>query len=365
MAQPTKQTLTTYLECLLGKPTEILHFGPMGERPQDTPEGVKAFGYGKPYTVRVRVDHETKEYVLDTIPITQGFGHDHRADRASNLVLSYDTWDKLPDHARITDLGAIMKDGQLKSLGGFEELFLLRQKVKGTQYRHDLDALYEGKALTDLDLQRARALAEYIAEVHSHKKEAPHLYVRKIRDTVGHGECIFGLADSYPRKTDFLRPNELEELEKKCVEHRWHLMEKPHRLSQVHGDYHPWNVLFHQNTTRFTLLDRSRGEFGEPADDIASMSINYIFFSLRKHGDLRDEFETLYQTFMNHYLAQTGDREIQETLPLFYTFRCLVVASPLWYPSLTPKTRRQLLNLAHNTLDEKRFNPRKVNSYIQ
>ena len=101
------------------------------------------------------------------------------------------------------------------------------------------------------------------------------------------------------------------------------------------------------------------------SDDIAAMSINYIFFSLRKHGDLRDEYEALYQTFMNHYLTQTGDREIQETLPLFYTFRCLVVASPLWYPTLTPKTRRQLLNLAHNTLDEKHFNPKKVNSYIQ
>jgi len=53
-----------------------------------------------------------------------------------------------------------------------------------------------------------------------------------------------------------------------------------HRLSQVHGDFHPWNVLFREGVD-FTVLDRSRGERGEPADDVTAMTINYIFILCR------------------------------------------------------------------------------------
>lgn len=364
MPETSKQNLTSYLEGVFEKPVEVLDYGPLGEKIQETPEGVKAFGYGEPYQIRLRVGDHKHNFVLDTIPITEAFGHDYRADRASNLILSYDTWNDLPRHAEITDLGAIMKDGTLKSLGGFDELFLLREKAEGIQYRHDLEALYDGRELTDLDVERTRALVQYLAEIHSKKKDAPHLYIRKIRDTLGHGECIFGLADSYPPDTDFLRPNELEELEKQGVQQRWRLMRMTHRLSQIHGDYHPWNVLFQEDTSRFTLLDRSRGPYGEPADDVAAMTINYIFFSLRKHGRLQEPFSTLQDTFMHYYLEETGDQEILEVLPLFYTFRCLVVANPIWYPTLTPETRRQLLNLAHNSMKDGYFDPDRINQYI-
>jgi aminoglycoside phosphotransferase (APT) family kinase protein len=44
----------------------------------------------------------------------------------------------------------------------------------------------------------------------------------------------------------------------------------------VHGDFHPWNILF-QNDCDFAVLDRSRGEWGDPADDVAPLTINYLF----------------------------------------------------------------------------------------
>ena len=35
----------------------------------------------------------------------------------------------------------------------------------------------------------------------------------------------------------------------------------------MHGDFHPWNLLFREGV-EFSVLDRSRGEWGEPADDV-------------------------------------------------------------------------------------------------
>ena len=67
---------------------------------------------------------------------------------------------------------------------------------------------------------------------------------------------------------------------------RWRRRLKPMsgRLSQVHGDFHPYNIVFQEND-QFWVLERSRGEWGEPADDVSCLSINYIFFSLRGSGD--------------------------------------------------------------------------------
>jgi aminoglycoside phosphotransferase (APT) family kinase protein len=136
-------------------------------------------------------------------------------------------------------------------------------------------------------------MAEYLVKIHRVKYSGTgrrEIYERKIRDTVGHGECIFGLSDSYPRDTlSYLHEDELLEIEKKCVEQRWKLKENDSRLSQVHGDFHPWNILFDKNPkfpSRFVLLDRSRGQWGEPADDVCALSINYLFYSLRKYGAL-------------------------------------------------------------------------------
>jgi aminoglycoside phosphotransferase (APT) family kinase protein len=44
------------------------------------------------------------------------------------------------------------------------------------------------------------------------------------------------------------------------------------------GDFHPFNVLL--DGDRVVLLDTSRGSEGEPADDVACLAINFLFFGL-------------------------------------------------------------------------------------
>lgn len=373
MKIPSQSQATKYLSATLKTKIRIDYFGPLAEYGEkSSPSDVKKLGYGVPYLIVCRSGKKEKKFILSTMRIGHGFGHDYRSDRVENLVMAYDTWNNLPMHCRVQDLGAFRKsDSSMISLGDVDEFFLLRSMVEGVEYYKDLDRIFETGKLEDYDRIRARALADYLVRIHrkkNTKSEVSELYIRKIRDTVGHGECVFGLADSYPmQQLSYLKEGELEELEKKCVEQRWKLKGNVSRLSRVHGDFHPWNVLFTnlKRPERFVLLDRSRGEWGEPADDVCGMSINYIFSSLRKYGELSGEFRILFDDFMGTYLSGSNDQEILEAMPLFYAFRCLVIASPVWYPTLSPEVRRKIFNFAMNVLDSGRFDLKNVNEYFK
>ena len=132
----------------------------------------------------------------------------------------------------------------------------------------------------------------------------------------------------------------------------------------THGDFHPWNIMFREGAD-FTVLDRSRGEWGEAADDVSSITMNYLFYSLQKYGKLAGPFLEMYELFFDNYLERTGDRELLEVIQPFYVFRSLVVASPIWYPNLDPGVRKKLFNFINNILDSDVFDYQDVNSYLQ
>jgi hypothetical protein len=172
-----------------------------------------------------------------------------------------------------------------------------------------------------------------------------------------------GLIDNYPGTHDFIDQPLLKKIEVSCLEWRWRIKHRSHRLCRVHGDYHPWNILFREDRD-FTLLDRSRGEWGEPADDTTCLSINYLFSSLLRSGKLDGPFERLFKLFWENYLAKTGDREMLEVVAPFFAWRGLVIASPVWYPHITREVRKSIFNFIQNVLADDRFNPEDVNRYL-
>lgn len=360
----SEEVLRRYLSSLYGVDVEICGFWRLGCEKAESSKDLKGFGYGVPYVIEFRVKDETKRVVLETMR-PEGFGHDFASDRAQVLLWQYSAFNKLPQHVRAVDVGAFTVDGKgLKSLGDCGEFFLLTEYVDGTLYHADLDRIKATGEMTNLDEKRCLALSDYLVKIHSIKREAPWLYVRRTRELVGHGECIMGLLDSYPPELDFVRECDLIGIERDCVVWRWRLKRKAHRLSQVHGDFHPWNIMFHEDAN-FTVLDRSRGEWGEPADDVAAMTINYIFYSLQKYGELAGVFERLFRIFWENYLIKTNDWEILEVVQPFYAWRGLVVASPIWYPNLNRDVRVKLLNFVHNVLCYEKFDIDAVNNYIQ
>jgi aminoglycoside phosphotransferase (APT) family kinase protein len=325
-------------------------------------QGDKGYGYGVPLRVDYKLAGDARRVVIETVR-PGPFGHEHMADRAQAMLWAHAAFDKLEHHVPSLDVGAVRASGELVSLGSAEELFMVAAFADGSEYADDLLRLRAGEPLRPLDLERSDALCDYLADIHRVRGRDAGLYARRVRELIGHGECIFGVADSYPRAGPVTVAT-LEEIERRCVAWRWRLKLRPERLAQVHGDFHPWNILFRDGTD-FTVLDRSRGEWGEPADDVTCLALNYLFFSLQASHRLQGDFERLWRRFWERYLERSGDRGVLEVAAPFLAFRALVMANPLWYPALDEKVRRQLVHFILNVLDEERFDPARANAYCE
>jgi hypothetical protein len=350
--------LERYLKSVMGASTHIVSLKVLGG-----PEAkdIKVYGYGTPVQIDFEVDGQARCAVLHTIS-PGPFGHEHMADRAQMLLWDHSAFNNLPRHVRSIDVGAFQQDGSAISLGGTQEFFELTEYGNGRGYFEDVIRMRDDFILTELDVARANALCDYLVKIHSVQKDSPDLYVRRIRDLIGHSECIMGLIDTYPPHHELVDPRLLKQVEQSCVDWRWRLKDRVHRLRQVHGDFHPWNILFHDGTD-FVLLDRSRGEWGDPADDVTCLTMNYLFFSLQRSGRLDGNLETLFRRFWERYLTKSGDSEMLQVVAPFFAFRGLVMAHPMWYPNLSKDVRHKLLNFIQAVLQENLFNPDEVNSY--
>lgn len=348
-----------FLSQYYDQPVKVLK---VGDLLAETTDEIKGFGYGSPLVVEFELNGEKKKLVFSTMR-GDSFGHDFRADRVAGLTLAYDTFNLLPQHIKAVNLGFFSKEG-LISLKNADEPFLVTEFVEGKGYFEDLEALKRKAEPENIDTERTLALSDYLAEIHQVKKDQPELYIRRIRDLVGHGEGIMGLIDNYPPGWSFVPTFFFEELERKIIDWRYRLKNFTHRLSQVHGDYHPWNILFYGEKD-FWVLDRSRGEWGEPADDLTAMSINYLFFSLQVHQEIKEPFRSLFNLFIRNYLEKTGDNEVLKVCQPFFVWRALVVASPIWYPNLEPAVRKKLFNFITNVLKTDQFDYQAVDEYFE
>ncbi len=310
----------------------------------DGDAGDKGFGYGRP--VRVDLEEATDgsprssrspRSIVVHVARGGGFGHDSLADKAALSLLAWESFGEIPGHVRALDVGFVERDGALRSLASARDFFFVTEWTEGRPYFHDLDEIAARGSLVARDRARLDALVENLVAIHADRRVAPETYRRRTRDLFGHHECIPGLLDSYDG-ADGLRatsPATLQEIERRCVAWRWRLKERTHRLARVHGDYHPWNLLFHEapgGGDALVCLDASRGVWGEPADDLAALSINFLLWAVRTRGALEGPFAELWTRLYERYLARTGDHELLEVIPPYLVWRALVVASPVWYP---------------------------------
>lgn len=360
-------TLATYLTGVFHRPVEVLTFRRLSGAEREAADDPKAFGYGVPFEIECLVAGEPRQLVVSRTRPVQGFSHDYPADRAWQALYAHAAYNSFPRHVRSLDVGFVRESGDLVSAAGATEFFQLVEKASGQLYWLDLERLTSHPP-RELDRARALALARFLADCHADKRAEPTLYERRIRELLGHGECLMGILDSYPHPYPFLSPMDCEAVERAIVSWRWRLRGRAYRLARTHGDFHPWNLLFRDGTD-FSVLDRSRGEWGEPADDVSALAINYLFFGVRTSADderlgVAEPFLSLFRGFLDAYLASSGDRELLEVLPPFLAFRALVIAHPRWYPDLSDRTRRGLLGFARAMAAPGPFDPERLDDLI-
>ncbi|HNN53937.1 MAG TPA: phosphotransferase [Pseudomonadota bacterium] len=321
-------------------------------------ETTKGLGYGRPVRVDLEGPDGPRRLVFHTAR-PDDFGHDRRSDRAQAMLLLWDSADRIPFHTRAVDVGALRQSGDLISLRDAGEFYVVTEWCDGNPYADDLRRVAMTGHATPTDLERAEVLARALIEIHAAPGSHPAAYTRAIRDLLGHGEAIFGLVDSYPATTPGIELDELRRIEEKCLSWRWKLRGQTDRLRKTHGDFHPFNILF-DDAGKLHLLDTSRGSEGDPADDVACLAINYLFFGLEHRRIWEHGLGRLWDRFWQVYLAeseQIAAPNVLHAVAPYFAWRGLVLASPLWYPNLAAADRRRILAFVFRVLDAAQFDP--------
>ncbi|OEU68169.1 MAG: aminoglycoside phosphotransferase [Desulfovibrio sp. S3730MH75] len=360
MVELTASMIEEYLKEAFGTETALVDYGDIGSLDK---QGMKSFGYGKPLLVRFTVEGKVQETVISVMK-GDNYGHQFYWDRAAILMFQYEASAKLSKHVKPMGMGYVSRSGKMMPLHEPREFFILNEKLEGYDYFQDLDRITKGD-FSDSDTRQAGELAGWLADIHSVKKNDSHLYMRRVRDLIGSSECIMGLVDeAYDHPCEHFSRDRFISLEKRLIDWRWKLSHYTHRLCAVHGDFHPWNVLV-GGPDGFSVLDRSRGEWGEPAGDLCCMAANYILFGLYGGGSFSDNFRTMYMTYFEEYLERTGDIEILKVIAPFFVFRGLVIASPVWYPDHPVEIRASLLRFIENVLEEEVFDYADFERYMR
>jgi hypothetical protein len=318
--------------------------------------------HGAAYQITYSVAGETKKIVMKTLYPSR-FGHDHYADRAQVLLLANANYNEMPKHVKTID---IVGDSELKFISVKEarEFYIFMEEAEGEPYFMALDEILKKGNLTKADKDMAATLASFLASIHGVRyagQDRDILYRRRIRDLIGHGECIMGVVDGFDTAT-FSSPAELTEYTAKCIPWWRNIRDKNERLSSVHGDFHPGNIRLMGDD--FTLLDRSRGAWGEPADDVSCLSINYLRYAIKDCGRFEGPFAELFRRFWDKYISITRDKELFKVVQPFFAFRALVISNPVFYDDDSNTNRRKILNFGHSVLGEAEFKIDRIPEYL-
>jgi aminoglycoside phosphotransferase (APT) family kinase protein len=171
-----------------------------------------------------------------------------------------------------------------------------------------------------------------------------------------------GIIDAY-HEVEFTSAQGLVEYATKCFPWWGRIRDKNERLCSVHGDYHPGNIRLRGDD--FVLLDRSRGSWGDPADDVSCLSVNYVHYAIKDRGTFEGPFSELFRLFLRYYFEKTNDDTLFEVIQPFFAFRILVVANPSFYPDDASQIKRKLLTFGRSVLETERFEIEKIPEYIE
>ena len=373
-----------YLEAKEGCPVKILEYEKLGSGWHGTGYKVKfkiltpprIARHPSPQSGEGNKRGEVKEVVIRTL-MPANFSHDWLSDRAKVFVLQHEVARLIPNHINSFDVSGYTKGNELVSLGDVKEFFQIVEVAKGISYSQDFRRIMESGKLADGDIKKAIVLSDYLVKLHSKKFKGSKEELRSIRrrhsrDALGHGEMMIGVVDTYPDNFSFITKEKLTYIICKAAKFREGIKDVPFTPCRMHGDFHPGNILFSAkggsasggDGKKMTLLDASREVCGDPADDVTTMAINYIWFAVMQAGKFDGPFAKLFNAYWHNYFKKTGDRHILRTAGIYFAFRGVVVAHPVFYGLQSDNVRRKMMRFVDKVLSDRSFDPNKINAYL-
>jgi hypothetical protein len=357
-----KDVVKRYLENKEGCAVEVLAYKELGS-------GWHGTGYKVKFKVKnaKNMNASVKEVVLRTL-MPENFSHDFLADRAKVFVTAHEMSKHIPNHINSYDVSGYSKHNELISIGDSVEFFQVVEVAYGDNYSSDFQRIKDSGIIEEADIEKAENLGEYLAKLHEQKFTGTGEGLRSLRrrisrDALGHGEMMLGVIDSYPDKFTYATADTLTELICETVKFREKMKDAPVLPCRVHGDFHPGNIIF--DGQKFKLLDASRMVWGDPADDVAAMGINYIWFAVMQEGAFSGPFKNLFDAFWSSYMKNTSHKLVARTIGVHFAFRGVVVAHPFFYQAQTDDTRRKMIKVVRGVLKDGLFDPKRVQSYIK
>ncbi len=348
-----------YLEAREGKKITIIKYEKLGSG-----------WHGTGYKIKFQIESakgKIREIVIRTL-MPEGFSHDFVSDRAKVFVTQHEMAQHIPGHVRSYDVSGYTKGGKLISIGDAVEFFQAVEVAYGRSYSEDFQRIKESGKLEKGDIEKAKQLSDYLVDLHSTKfkgsaEASKSLRRRHSRDALGHGEMMIGVIDTYPDDFKFITKQGLTDLICKAAAFREKIKDVPFTPCRMHGDFHPGNIIF--KGKKIALLDASREEFGDPADDVTTMAINYIWFAVMQNGSFGGPFADLFNAFWDGYFWKVDGSHILRTAGIYFAFRGVVVAHPVFYQAQSDEVRKKMVNFMSNVLGADAFDVSKINEYLR
>lgn len=222
----------------------------------------------------------------------------------------------------------------------------------GTQpYEEDLWEMRCRDRARPVDLDRARSVAEALADLHA-EPCSPSSYRPGLTRALAAGDGIARIADRLAERQTVRHQDRLEAIEIATVCWRWKLAPKRHRARKVHGAVKPANVFF--RGTACALVDTLPLR-GEAAEDVARLTIHFVCQSVANRGRFRGALRECWYAFWDTYLGRTRDEEILDVIPPFYAREVLeLVAQNAPFPRRS-EAQDEMVRFAEALLGERRF----------
>ncbi len=228
---------------------------------------------------------------------------------------------------------------------------------EGVSYWSQLGERKQKITVDETDLAELEKITDYITTLHtvSHPSQDPErlksVYNDGLRNVLINPELTVMLLHDFTDDHALLPARDHGEYVGLMLNliHKW--KNRSDRLAALHGDFWGANVFFKPDGSLW-VIDYSRIAWGDRGIDVGWWLSQYLWFY---HETQNPYFKELGETFLEIYIAKSGDAEIRDAVALVLGLMGIIYITPRFYPNLDPIIGRRFFDVIQTILREQRF----------